>query len=779
MNLKTASAMLTSVRLLGIGFVTSLMIVTSGAVEVGGGRALSVEASDAEHMVRKVVNNAAVEDQEGRTLSVEASGRVHAATGNMVRKVVSSAAVEETHGGRALNVESPGRFQDAENMVRKVVNKGAVVVRRGRGVDSSGRVQDAEHLVRKVMNTAASVEVRGGRAFDVEASGSFQSRDTMIRKVVNNAAVEPNVRTKLKRGETVEDSSAVESTVMANRVKYSRDARASTRGRWMTDALSVLGLSAGSGLVVVLVIMIGDKIGYCLSWSGKEAKLQELVEQQDAARAIEQAIEVAKVAAAQKAAQEAAALEAAAHGEEALVPPPEDGEPDFSHDELLGAVLVASEDGQRQISDVAETVKKQTDWVSRRVDVAKTTLDNEQQCIKERAEAFAMKEVTNLMHKLDMAMQAEGQSSVAETHRGLKGAAEKIRGDARGTVHTIKKMEGVDRLAKFFTGGAGAKETHLLDEIRPHPLSTMITGALAPTQLKMMQSSHEFNVLYCGMVLATALAFFFPHVITVCSEQYVRTWHSILIATNATMVLVSAIYRTWCASALEVIRSEQAKVKNVSAKVGHPLLDTFSDVQDGVTVFVKGAFLYNGIVSSWFHALKQLAFLVNTSNGGFGLAITIWKVREHESCARPQILFLHIYSLIFLICLSFTLLQFAYWLLTLCAKTRVVNDALLNVAFGLDAGLPGKLPLFSSLARAFLLTESAQVHRMKVDQAKSGVAELEEAVRSVNQKLAVTKKLREDSEKHRVAAKVMEADMMAKYKTKLATTLPNDDTPIS
>ena len=50
--------MLTSARLLGFGFVTGFMIANSVAVEVRGGRILSVEASgrvqDAENMIRKV-----------------------------------------------------------------------------------------------------------------------------------------------------------------------------------------------------------------------------------------------------------------------------------------------------------------------------------------------------------------------------------------------------------------------------------------------------------------------------------------------------------------------------------------------------------------------------------------------------------------------------------------------------------------------------------------------------------------------------------------------------
>jgi hypothetical protein len=552
------------------------------------------------------------------------------------------------------------------------------------------------------------------------------------------------------------------------------------QGDLKQDLLLVFGLSAAAGLAVVLFIKVGDFLGWVFADSGEESKLQELAAQQETARAIEEALESAKAAAAKKAAREAAATEAAARGEEAAAPIEieEAEEPVFSNDELVGSMLVSSHDGQKQVANLAETIKNQTDWAVKRADLAKSFFDNEQKSIKGRTEDFAIREVTNLMHKLDVAMQAEGQASIADTYGGLTAAAEGLHGAVGASSSAVEKVRGLDRVRMFFTGDSGAEDVkkRLLDEIRPNPFSTLLVGAIAPTQLQWMLSSSQFSIIYSGVVLATALAILVLHAATACDERFVWTWLFVLIGTNATMVVISAIYRTWCSSALEIIRAQQAKVNDVVVDTGNPLLDTFSRIQNGVSVFVKAASLYNGIVLSRFYSLKQLAFFLNTINGSFGLVITIWKVKEHESCAKPLVLFLNIYSLIFLICLSFTLVSFSLWLVSVSARTRAVNDALLNLAMSLDKGLPGKLPLFSTLARAFLLTDSMQILDMKSAEAKADVRKLEESVNSVHRKLAEANALREDAENHRIAAEVMEAAMIEKYNAKLAT-LPPGTTP--
>jgi hypothetical protein len=484
-------------------------------------------------------------------------------------------------------------------------------------------------------------------------------------------------------------------------------------------------------------------------------KLKELAAQQEAARAIEEALAAAKAAASTKAAREAAVLEAAIRGEE---PPTDDCEPVFTTDELVGSMIHATEEGQKQFAHNATKVKKHTDWAVKRVDVAKNFIDAEQKGIQVRAEDFAIKEVSSLMHKLDMAMQAEDGSLGATAPPGMMGS-----------------MRGFDRLSNFFAGAKETKDTKasLLEEVRPNPLSALIVGALAPNQLKWMLSSSQLSIVYSGIVLATAFSVLILHVHTACGENLVWYWLYVVVGTNFAVVLISAVYRTWCSSALEVVRAEQVKMKDLVVNTGNPVLDTFSSIQNGVALFVRAAFLYSGIVSSWFYVLMQLAFFVNTLNGGFGLVITIWKVREHENCAKPLVLFLHIYSLGWLLILSCTLVSFTLWLVSMCSRTPVVNDWLLNAALSLDKRIPGKLPVLSTLSRALFLPDSGQVLARKNAETRSDVSKLEKAVKSVSEKLAAAKVLREKAQTNHTRAEELEAELVNKYKAKLET-LPQD-----
>jgi hypothetical protein len=544
---------------------------------------------------------------------------------------------------------------------------------------------------------------------------------------------------------------------------------------WWIELFWVLGLSALSGIVVVAVVKFGDFVGWACTYSGDDLKLREFAAQQETTRAIEEALAAAKkdaIAAAKKAAVEvgASAEEPGAAGAD-----DDDAELVLSHDELIGSMLHSTAEAEMQAAQVVANVKKQTDWAVKRVALVQDVVDTERLSVKGRVEDFAIKELSNLMFKLDSAMQQSTQSAVtaSEALSGLRDAADDVRSTLMGQTTT----RALDKLTKLVTNKNLNRDfrQQVIEEIQPNPLSILIAGALAPTQLQLILFSSQFCIMYNGVVLATALSISVLHASVPCGEQLVWIWLYTLVCTNVTVVVSASIYRTWCGKALEIVRAEQAKFKDVVIDTGSPLLDAFTRIQTGVSIFVKSAYLYSGISVSSFASLGKLASFAGTLNGAFGIIISMVYVREHTKCAQSLIAFLHVYSLVYLIFLSFTLVSFAVFLVSQCARTPCVNDTLLNAAYSWDKENPGQFPIFSTLARAFLVTGSRQVLGMKRAAARAEIYDLDEDIKSLTKRLWTAKRSREVAQKSRQLAEVKEADMLNKYKAKLAT-VPQEGT---
>jgi hypothetical protein len=234
------------------------------------------------------------------------------------------------------------------------------------------------------------------------------------------------------------------------------------------------------------------------------------------------------------------------------------------------------------------------------------------------------------------------------------------------------------------------------------------------------------------------------------------------------MVLAASIYRTWCRLALDIIKYEQAQIKEMKVEsTGNELLDTYNRIQLGVTCFVKSAFLYNNIQASTVYTFSRIAFLIHTLNGGFGLVVALNRVVEHQKCPSGLITFLHIYSLIWLLTIVYTLISLCVWFLTLCAESSPVGDFVVKLARSMDAKSPMQLPIFMTMARAFLLRDSQVMLEMKRREENNDLTKLHASAADMREKIYRAEAMRSELYNKCKLAEETEEGMVAAYKTKM------------
>jgi len=514
-----------------------------------------------------------------------------------------------------------------------------------------------------------------------------------------------------------------------------------------------------AGLIVVLFMKVGDCLGSNIPWrSNQESLEEELAKTREKARDLAEALEAQKKAAAEvDAAAEFAAQDKSGDAtavSDTLAPSNTD---DFTPEELVGAMLHSAEETEKMVQDAADMVTKQTNVLVQRAKKVQEVLSGEVFSIRSRAEEFAQREAAELFEKVNAVIK-EVPGSLSEGLDSVGKMAEQ--GSAL-----------MDLASLTAAGVQESPEEALRADVQVPPVALLVAGSFAPAQLRSIKTQAEFNVVYNGVLAAIAIAIWYVDRQKRCDDMLVWYWIEGLVAISAIIVMSSSIVRRRAAAALTIVQSHQESVEPV-IKTGNAVLDGFASLQNGVGGFFKALFLYDDVVKSWPYFFSKVCTMPLTFLGGFGLYITIADVvLDEQHCSLKSVLFfMHLYSFFFMLFLLWIILSVIIWLVSAFAsRSTLVTSSVIRIARQLDADIPMKIPVFMTLARAFILRESSEMLKIKESLIATEIQELERQVLEAQTKLDAQRQDLKVCEKLRCEVDVSERDMIDSYKAKLAS----------
>merc|ERR1719321_1828073 len=143
-------------------------------------------------------------------------------------------------------------------------------------------------------------------------------------------------------------------------------------------------------------------------------------------------------------------------------------------------------------------------------------------------------------------------------------------------------------------------------------------------------------------------------------------------------------------------------------------------------------------------------------------------IEDSLTCDTKIVLwFMHTYSFFFLLFITWNIMGLAIWTLKKLSGLSIVSQPILAMAKDSDDEVPFRMPIFQTLARAFLLRDNNTMLIMKAGQLNDEVAELEKQIEDTKVKLENRKGYLNELESKRVSAHAYETHLIEAYKKKV------------
>lgn len=228
----------------------------------------------------------------------------------------------------------------------------------------------------------------------------------------------------------------------------------------------------------------------------------------------------------------------------------------------------------------------------------------------------------------------------------------------------------------------------------------------------------------------------------------VWVWHIGLLSLTATDTLCRFIIVRSASESLEFLRDGRAELDKAEGNAGSGMFEFLGSFQRRSSKFFDAFFKYHTIVESWSYSLASVCSFLALVWGGVGLAISIQDaVEDSLACgARLAVLYLHVYSFIYVMLLSWNLMGVGLWILHFISGSDLVRTPLVKMAKSCDDDTMKGMPIVLSLAQSFVLKDSSEVYSLKARQVLREICELQDQCKELEDRLGVRQRAKEQIE---------------------------------
>jgi len=381
-----------------------------------------------------------------------------------------------------------------------------------------------------------------------------------------------------------------------------------TNGTWIYVFIASLSAS----VFVFLLIAFGDCLGSPMrcSYSDQDYLEAKLTLTREKARKLQEALKAQR-----RANQHDPDPE---EGDDTDEDEAQDFEQSLTNQELVGAVLHSQRQAEQQAADAAESANKQVKELMHRADMAQSMFKSEVDSTRARSEQFVQNEASELVKKLGLAV------------------GEDIVSNAVGMDVSLGLQTGEEH----DDGLADLRE--LRSKVEPTPLSLLLAGAFAPSQLNSIKTKADASIGWDGCVAAVAIGIALLDEGGHCGDGSIWKWLVGVICINCLSLIASASIRSRADAGLVYMRSLQQSLKPVASS-GNGVLDMFETMQNSVGIFFKSIAKYDEVAHSWALTVSKTLGLLSTLWLGYGTYIAIFDAVDNEKACdvKSLLFFLH------------------------------------------------------------------------------------------------------------------------------------------
>jgi len=414
----------------------------------------------------------------------------------------------------------------------------------------------------------------------------------------------------------------------------------------------------------------------------------------------------------------------------------------------------AAEEAAEEATAQVEAALKNAEAALKKAERVKAVFEKESVGIKSRAEHFAQNEFDGMLKTMSDVMKAVPETMPTSMAEGFAQVE-----NLQGTAVEAEAKDGDDVNA---------------DKLEPIPVALILAGAFAPMKLNSISSNAGFNMFWNFALAVAAGIIYWLDSDKKCDDVYVWDWILGLMALSAPNCFACALLKYWADAALTQLEEDNRDIQGKAIKTGNSMVDNFAEAYNGITFMYNALTRCDDLTNSWVVSLSKWMNFMITIWGAYGLWVSVHDVvGDSESCEVKSVLwFLKIYSFVYLLTLSWTLLNLVIWLIVSFARSTIVQSIILKLARQCDRDSPVQAPLYQTLVRAFVLRDESGLARARKIVIQQDVQKLEKHLQEAKDKLRKEKHeqdlLAEIAQEH---SGIPEDDQINKYEEKLRNVL--------
>jgi hypothetical protein len=315
------------------------------------------------------------------------------------------------------------------------------------------------------------------------------------------------------------------------------------------------------------------------------------------------------------------------------------------------------------------------------------------------------------------------------------------------------------------------------DQFDLPPPGIIIAGAFAPSRLQSLHVSTLRALVYHLLLgMGCGVCFYLDRTVT-CNQQHVLTWVYSFLAIQSLCFISQMLLRSLATNTLRVLEQmevdRQSAVEGPASSIdlgsGSAILAALKDFRKAFAPYNQALAKYDEITSTWAYFWTSLSGVILLIVGVMAVHISVSDVLlDEQFCPKHRVLiFVHVYSFIFLFFVTFNVLWLLGWIVTTAVGcgSSIATKFVIMAARTLDKDVPMKLPIFTSLAQSFILRNGSQQYKQATENHEEDIDRLERKLMALEAEFDKKKELMEaleDLKKDKDLAKLDDPNMLTR-----------------
>lgn len=405
-------------------------------------------------------------------------------------------------------------------------------------------------------------------------------------------------------------------------------------------------------------------------------------------------------------------------------------------------------------------------------------------------------------HQLDEMAGRAGKAAISHVGPAIA-KANKAAGFFNKKVHTIRDR--MHKMAKDEVVGLLASVTTTLDQefddtqvndnlpegfrsgddfgdLESPPVALFLSGVFAPMQLHALVAWSRLEMYWSCVMLSMGVLTKAMDLHHSCNSSHVVIWLHVLLCIQTLSFLSSAVIQSKATYAITELQEDLEALQRADHTVsgsltGNAVWDAFFKIQGNSGYYIKALLRYDGIVTSSFFMFGRCVNCMKFKLGiysWFATYVEIFSGQDHQCDKKEVVWFLRTYSIFFSITFLWTLADLVLWIAFRVLTSNWLNIKVLETAKRLDDDFALKVPVFLTLAKAYIFRNSAALYKVRGNVLREDIRRLEAETQSVSAqarhletKLAARREEEEHLRGMQLTKEEEEDELIAKYKERL------------